>query len=125
MMVFASHLAKLDKIPRTAAESLVLCLAPYAPHIAEELWAILGHTDCVSLAEWPKYDAAKCEVSVVKIAVQVLGKLRGTVEIDKSAPEEELIAAAKAIPAVAKQLDGKTIRKTIVIPGRIVNFIAN
>ena len=125
MMVFASHLAKLDKIPRTAAETLVLCLAPYAPHIAEELWSILGHTDCVSLAEWPKFDAAKCEVSVVKIAVQVLGKLRGTVEIDKSAPEEELINAAKAIPAVAKQLEGKTIRKTIVVPGRIVNFIAN
>ncbi|MBQ1925783.1 MAG: class I tRNA ligase family protein, partial [Proteobacteria bacterium] len=125
MMIFINHLSKLDKVPKAAAETLVLVLAPYAPHLAEELWAILGHKDCVSLAPWPKYDPAKCEISIIKIAVQVLGKMRGTVEIDKNAPEDELIEAAKKIPAVARQLEGKTIRKTIVVPGRIVNFIAN
>ena len=123
MMVYINHLAKLDKVPVIAAKTLVLVLAPYAPHIAEELWQILGGEGCVSLTSWPCYDPAKCEEAKITIGIQVLGKMRGTVEIDKSAPEAELIAAAKAIPAVARQLEGKTIRKTIVVPGRIVNFI--
>jgi leucyl-tRNA synthetase len=123
MMVYINHLSKLEKLPREAAETLVLVLAPYAPHIAEELWAILGHSDCVSLASWPKYDPAKCEVSIVKMAVQVQGKVRGTVEVAKTASEEEITKAALAIPAVTKQMEGKSIRKTILVPGRIINFI--
>lgn len=123
MMVYLNHLSKLEKLPREAAETLVLVLAPYAPHIAEELWAILGHSDCVSLASWPKYDPAKCEVSIVKMAVQVQGKVRGTVEVAKTASEEEITKAALAIPAVTKQMEGKSIRKTILVPGRIINFI--
>ncbi len=123
LMVYVNQLAKLDKIPRIAAETLVLLLAPYAPHIAEELWAILGHEPCVSLAPWPSYDPAKCEVALVKLAVQVMGKMRGTIEIDKNAPEADIIAAAKAVPAAAKQLEGKTVKKTILVPGRIINFI--
>lgn len=123
MMVYLNHLSKLERVPREAAETLVLVLAPYAPHIAEELWSILGHETCVSLAPWPKYDAAKCEVAVVRMAVQVLGKVRGTVEVAKTASEDEITKAALAIPAVAKQMEGKTIRKTILVPGRIINFI--
>lgn len=124
MMVFVNHLSKLPKVPREAAESLVLVLAPYAPHIAEELWAILGHATCIALAEWPSFDPQKCEVARVKLAVQVLGKTRGTIEVDRVASEDEIIRLAKTVPAVAKQLDGKTIVKTIVVPGRILNFIA-
>ena len=124
MMVYINHLAKLDKVPRLAAETLVLVMAPYAPHLAEELWAILGHTDCVSLAKWPDFDPAKCEINIVNIAIQVCGKLRGTVEIDKNAAEAEIVEAAKKIPAVARQLEGKNIVKTILVPGRILNFIA-
>ena len=123
MMVYINHLSKLDKIPRVAAESLVLVLAPYAPHLAEELWSILGHSECVSLSAWPKYDASKLEVSTVKLAIQVLGKVRGTVEIDKTASDEDIKSAALAIPAVARQIEGKTIRKVIIVPGKIVNFV--
>ncbi len=123
MMVYVNHLAKLEKLPRKAAETLVLVLAPYAPHIAEELWAMLGHSDCVSLAQWPVVDDSKLEVNTVKIAVQVLGKVRGTIEIAKDASEDEIKAAALAIPAVARQIEGKTIRKLIIVPGKIVNFV--
>lgn len=123
MMVYVNHLAKLDRIPRIAAENLTLVLAPYAPHIAEELWAILGHDSCIALAPWPSYDPNKCEVALVKIAVQVLGKMRGTVEIDKSASQDDVTAQALKIPAVAKQIEGKSIKKTIFVPGRIINFI--
>ncbi len=124
MMVYVNRLLRLKTVPKQAAEALVLVLAPYAPHIAEELWSILGHESCIALAEWPVYDPKKCEVSRVAMAVQVAGKTRGTVEVARDADEAEIARAAQAIPAVAKQLEGKTIVKTIVVPGRIINFIA-
>lgn len=123
MMVFINHLSKLKRLPRQAAETLVLVLAPFAPHIAEELWQLLGHTSCVSLAPWPKYDPAKCEIAQIKLPVQVQGKMRGILEIDKSTPQDEIVRLAQAIPAVAKQLENKTIKKTILVPGKILNFI--
>lgn len=124
MMVYVNHLTRLKEVPKAAAEALVLVLAPYAPHIAEELWSILGHSDCIANAQWPEFDAQKCEVARIKMAVQVVGKTRGTIEIDRNASEDDIVKAAQAIPAVAKQLDGKTIVKTIIVPGRILNFIA-
>lgn len=124
MMVYVNHLGRLKEVPKAAAEALVLVLAPYAPHIAEELWSILGHSDCIANAQWPEFDAQKCEVARIKMAVQVVGKTRGTIEIDRNASEDDIVKAAQAIPAVAKQLDGKTIVKTIIVPGRILNFIA-
>lgn len=124
MMVYVNHLSRLKEVPKAAAEALVLVLAPYAPHIAEELWSILGHSDCIANAQWPEFDAQKCEVARIKIAVQVVGKTRGTIEIDRNASDDDIVKAAQAIPAVAKQLDGKTIVKTIIVPGRILNFIA-
>ena len=114
----------LGGVGGAAAEALVLVLAPYAPHIAEELWSILGHSDCIANAQWPEFDAQKCEVARIKMAVQVVGKTRGTIEIDRNASDDDIVKAAQAIPAVAKQLDGKTIVKTIIVPGRILNFIA-
>lgn len=124
MMVYVNHLSRLKEVPKSAAEALVLVLAPYAPHIAEELWSILGHSDCIANAQWPEFDAQKCEVARIKMAVQVVGKTRGTIEIDRNASDDDIVKAAQAIPAVAKQLDGKTIVKTIIVPGRILNFIA-
>ena len=124
MMVYVNHLSRLKEVPKAAAEALVLVLAPYAPHIAEELWSILGHSDCIANAQWPEFDAQKCEVARIKMAVQVVGKTRGTIEIDRNASDDDIVKAAQAIPAVAKQLDGKTIVKTIIVPGRILNFIA-
>lgn len=124
MMVYVNHLTRLKEVPKAAAEALVLVLAPYAPHIAEELWSILGHSDCIANAQWPEFDAQKCEVARIKMAVQVVGKTRGTIEIDRNASDDDIVKAAQAIPAVAKQLDGKTIVKTIIVPGRILNFIA-
>ena len=122
MMVYVNHLSRLKEVPKAAAEALVLVLAPYAPHIAEELWSILGHSDCIANAQWPEFDAQKCEVAHIKMAVQVVGKTRGTIE--RNASDDDIVKAAQAIPAVAKQLDGKTIVKTIIVPGRILNFIA-
>lgn len=123
LMVLLNHLAKLEQIPTSAAEYFVLLLSPYAPHIAEELWSILGHDKTLAYEAWPTYDASKCEMTRVKLAIQVLGKLRGTLEVDKDTSEADIVKAALDIPAVTRQIEGKTIRKTIYVPGKIVNFI--
>lgn len=115
--------AKGQPLPRAEAEQFVLILHPFAPHIAEELWQRLGHTTTVYGHPWPKWDPAALAVNVVPIAVQVLGKLRGTFEAAPGATNEELLAGARAVENVAKHLEGKTIVKEIVVPGKLVNFV--
>ena len=98
-------------------------LAPFAPHICEELWHRLGHEDLVCQQAWPTFDEALTKDESVEIAVQVKGKVRGRLTVAADATDDEIIAAAQEIPAVAKDLAGKPIRKSIVVKGRLVNLI--
>jgi leucyl-tRNA synthetase len=123
LMVLCNHLGRQDSIAREAAEALVLLVSPLAPHLGEEIWNRLGHTETLAYHPWPAFDEAKCIQDTITVAVQVLGKMRGAVEVSRTATQEEVVAAAKAITAVARQLEGKTIRKEIYVPGRILNFI--
>ncbi len=102
---------------------MVVLLAPFAPHIAEELWEKLGNKRSVFLAPWPKYDPKKIREETKTIAVQVNGKVRGTVELGVAATEAEAKALALADPKVKAFTDGKEIRKCIYVPGRILNFV--
>ncbi|MGI9017780.1 MAG: leucine--tRNA ligase [Euzebya sp.] len=102
-------------------ESFLLILSPYAPHLAEELWHRLGHDQSLAYEAWPEWDQEALVQDTITIAIQVQGKLRGTVEVSNGASKEETLAAAKA--EVAEHLDGQTIRKEIVVPGRLVNFV--
>lgn len=105
-----------------ALESLVACVAPFAPHIAEELWHQLGHSTSVHVDTWPKWDDKYLVLDTVTIAVQVNGKLRGQVEIEVGASEDDVVKAAKANEKVASYLkDG--IKKTIYVPNKLVNFV--
>ncbi|MEG2857434.1 MAG: class I tRNA ligase family protein, partial [Clostridia bacterium] len=98
-------------------------LAPFAPHIAEELWQMFGGKGLVSLAEWPRYDEEKCRDSSVEIVVQVCGKIRERIEVATDATNDEIIAAACETPKIKEALiDGK-IMKSIVVPGKLVNLI--
>ncbi|MEO6710963.1 MAG: class I tRNA ligase family protein, partial [Planctomycetota bacterium] len=106
---------------RGQASRFVAILAPFAPHMAEELWQRLGNSDSVHKSAWPRVDAGFLEDDEVEYAVQVLGKLRGRVKLAKAATENELIAAATL--AVESWLAGKTVVKTIVVPGKLVNFV--
>ena len=108
---------------RFTLESLAMLLAPFAPHIAEELWHDLGHTDSIHVDHWPKWDAAWLTSGTVSIAVQVNGKLRGQIEVDADASEAEVTAAARADEKVAGHLQGTEPKKTIVVPGKLVNFV--
>jgi leucyl-tRNA synthetase len=106
---------------RADMEAFALILSPYAPHLGEELWARLGHTTTLAYEPWPAWDEAALVEDTVTIAVQVQGKLRGTVEVPTGAPQDDVLVAARA--AVADHLDGATVRKEIVVPGRLVNFV--
>ncbi len=103
--------------------TLVRLVGPYAPHLADEAWAYLGEKDFLIRAVWPAFDEALTQDAVVTLGVQVNGKLRGSLEIERDAPEDRIRTLALALPNVVKHLEGKTVRKVIVVPGKIVNVV--
>ncbi|MEP7048990.1 MAG: leucine--tRNA ligase [Pseudomonadota bacterium] len=123
MMILVNHLNGFEQPPRAAVERLLLCLSPFAPHLAEELWSQLGHAPSIANAPWPAFDIALCVDDVLEIAVQVNGKVRGRAALARDADEAAARAAALADPNVSKFLDGKTLKKLVYVPGKILNFI--
>ncbi|HSK90066.1 MAG TPA: leucine--tRNA ligase [Euzebyales bacterium] len=109
------------QISRDDAESFILILSPYAPHIAEELWARMGHKDSLAYEPWPEWDADALRTDEITIAVQVQGKLRATVVVARDADDDAVLSAARR--AVAAHLESQTVRREIVVPGRLVNFV--
>ncbi|MEM7136925.1 MAG: leucine--tRNA ligase [Myxococcota bacterium] len=124
MMVLSNELTKLDTVPQSAAMTFSLLLHPFAPHLAEELWEMLGQPPSIQAQPWPDFDPSLCEEDQVEVPVQVNGKVRGRVTLSKNATEDQAVAAALAIDKVAGQLEGKELRKTIWVPGKILNLIA-
>ena len=127
MMVYINEAEDFAKnaggLPKEYLEKFVQCLAPFAPHLGEELWAFLGHDDTITYVAWPQFDAAALVEDEIEIPVQVLGKLRGRITVPVAATPAEMEAAAKANADVAKFLEGKTIVKVIAVPKRMVNFV--
>ena len=123
MMVFVNEATRSAAVPRSWYEAFVAILAPFAPHVAEELWQALGHEDSITYAHWPTFDESKIRTETIEIAVQVNGKLRATLIVDADAVAKDVVAAAKAQPNVKKFIDGKVIRKEIVVPSRLVNLV--
>ncbi len=122
MMVLVNELQRNGCRNRTAVESMILLLAPYAPHITEELWQATGHTGSISNEPFPDYIAGLATDSVVQIAVQVNGKLRGTFSTPAGTPQNSLIETARNVESVMKFLEGKAIMREIVVPDKLVNF---
>jgi leucyl-tRNA synthetase len=109
---------------RAEVEPLVPLVAPFAPHIAEELWERLGHHESIfDAANWPEFDPAKAVETSVTIAVQVNGKLRASIDVAKGAAEADVVAAARADQNVGRHLDGVTERRVIYVKERLVNFV--
>ena len=126
MMVYineAEDFAKSGAMPKEYLEKFVLCLAPFAPHLGEELWSFLGHEESLAYEPWPAFDAAALVEDEIEIPVQVLGKLRGRIRVKSDATQTEMEEAAKANADVAKFLEGKTIVKVVAVPKRMVNFV--
>jgi leucyl-tRNA synthetase len=123
MMILVNHLNGMEQPPREAVEKLVLCLSPFAPHLAEELWEHLGHPPSIANQPWPQFDPALTEDAVLEIAVQVNGKVRGRAALARDADEAAAKAAGLADPNVSKFIEGKTLKKLVYVPGKILNFI--
>jgi leucyl-tRNA synthetase len=124
MMELLNEIDKVGSITVDEVKTLVTMLCPFAPHICEEIYESLGGEGFCSLAAWPQYDEAKTVSATVEIAVQLCGKLKAVVEMPAGATREEMAALAKADARVAAALEGKQIKKEIVVPGKIVNFVA-
>jgi leucyl-tRNA synthetase len=117
-----SHAGAEDPAARFAAETAVSAIQPYAPHVAEELWERLGH-ERLWEEPWPVADEAQLQRSTFELVVQVNGKVRDRFEVDVGLPEDELVARAKASPRVQAHIDGAQVRKTIVVPNKLVNIV--
>ncbi len=104
-------------------EMLARLLAPVTPHLAEEVWATLGHEQTIFDERWPEFDEAKAREDFVIVAVQINGKLRDTFSVMRDAPQEELMRLALDLEKVKPHVDGKQVVKTIVVPNKIVNIV--
>jgi leucyl-tRNA synthetase len=120
MMIFVNEAYKAGKCPRAYAEGLIKMLSCICPHMGEEIWQKLGHADTIAFEPWPTYDESKLVEETVEIAVQINGKVKGTLVIDKNADKDAVIAQAKEV--LGGKLTG-TIVKEIYVPGRIVNIV--
>jgi leucyl-tRNA synthetase len=114
--------------PATVApilESLVLMLAPFAPHLAAELWEQMGHQDAILRQPWPKYDEALAREDELEIPVQINGKLRSLIHVPVDASKETVESAARADEKVQTALAGKTVVKVVIVPGKLINFVVS
>lgn len=123
LMILVNEMEKMEKIGVASYQTLLILLSSFAPHVAEELWQKLGNKKSIFLAPWPKYDAKKIVDETIKIAVQVNGKVRATIELSPTASETEAKEKALLDENVQNFVQGKTIRKFIYVPGRIINFV--
>ena len=123
MMIFVNRLSKLPVRPKSVVEKFVLILAPFAPHIAEELWARLGHRDSLAYEPWPKFDPELAKDKVVELAVQVMGKIRDRIVVSADATEDQIKQKALSSDKVIAAMAGKEPKRVIVIKSRLVNIV--
>ncbi|MDH5164027.1 leucine--tRNA ligase [Heyndrickxia oleronia] len=125
MMVFINEAYKSDVLPKEYIEGFVKLLSPICPHIAEELWSKLGHEGTITYEAWPSFDESKLVDAEVEIVVQLNGKVRSKMMVSSEISREQLEAFVMEDEKVKELIDGKTIRKVIAVPGKLVNIVAN
>ncbi|WP_461200965.1 leucine--tRNA ligase [Anoxybacillus sp. TBDG-1] len=125
LMVFINEAYKAPVLPKVYMEGFVKLLSPVCPHIAEELWEKLGHSNTIAYEAWPAYDEAKLVEDEVEIVIQVNGKVRTKLHVPADATKEQLEQLAMEDEKIKEQIEGKTVRKVIAVPGKLVNIVAN
>ncbi len=123
MMIFVNHLTKEEKRSRAAIEPLVLVLAPFAPHIAEELWSLLGHSKTLTHEPWPQADARLLQADEVEVVVQINGRVRGHLTLPTETPQSEIESRARALPEFVQWAGDQKIKKVVYVPGKLINFV--
>ena len=111
------------EIAKEVLELLILMLNPMVPHLAEELWEMLGNEEMLAHSAWPKFSPELAAENQVEVVVQVNGKLKSRIQVEAGMGEEELVKRVKADPKVAQMLDGRRILKTVVVPDKLVNLV--
>lgn len=124
MMEYLNALYRSDSLHRIELETLVLLIAPFAPHLTEEMWEMLGHQGSVFTAGWPVFDESKIVFDSFELVAQVNGKVRASVQAPTDIDEKEAVALAMSQENVQRFIEGKTVRKTIYVPGKLVNIVA-
>jgi leucyl-tRNA synthetase len=123
-MEFVNEVTSMREAPdKETVEEFLVAIAPFAPHFAEELWQITGHPPSIFLQKWPRWDETYTRADTVTVAVQINGKLRGTVNVSADSPEEVVLKAATENSDVSRYLDGKQIRKQVYVKNRILNLV--
>lgn len=125
LMVFVNEAYKAERIPKEYIEGFIKMLSPIAPHISEEIWERLGHEDTISYEKWPTYDASKMVDDEIEIVIQVMGKVRAKMNVEKGVSKEEVEKKALEHENIQQWIEGKTVRKVIVVPDKLVNIVAN
>ena len=123
MMIFVNAVYKQGTCPRAYAEGFVKMLSCICPHIGEELWSILGHDGTIAYEPWPVYEEAKTIDDAIEMPVQINGKVRSVVSVPNNADKDTILAIVKSDEKVNQAIEGKTIVKEIVVPGKIINIV--
>jgi leucyl-tRNA synthetase len=123
-MEFVNEVTSMSEAPdKETVEAFLIAIAPFAPHFAEELWQRTGHQPSIFFQKWPQWDEAYTTSDTVTLAVQINGKLRGTILIKAEAPEDAVLEAATKDPTITRYLGGKRIRKKVYVKNRILNLV--
>lgn len=125
LMVLVNDFYKAEALPLEYVEGLVKLIAPITPHMAEELWSLLGHEESLAYASWPTYDETKLVEDTVEIVVQINGKIRQRLNVSREATKEQLEELALNDEKIKEELAGKTLRRVIAVPGKLINIVAN
>ncbi|MCX7880605.1 MAG: leucine--tRNA ligase [Ignavibacteria bacterium] len=123
LMIFVNEISKYDEKPLCALEKFLLCLAPFAPHICEEIWSKMGKSRSIALEKFPEYDEKKATKKIVEIVVQVNSKIRARIYVEFDTSQEEVVKIALSEPNVKKYLNGKEVKKIVFVPNKLLNII--
>ena len=123
MMAKVNTIYEVGKITKTELMTLSKVLSPFAPHVAEEVYELLGCKGLVSIAKWPEYDEAKCGDDVLEMPVQINGKVRTVITVQKNATKDDILSLVRADEKIKAATDGKTVVKEIIVPGKIINIV--
>ena len=124
MMALINKIYENGSVTKAELKTLTILLNPFAPHVTEEMWDVMGFGGMVNEAKWPEYDEAKTVENSVEIVLQIMGKVRSRITISVDMPKDEVLALAKADEKIAAAIEGKTIKKEIYVPGKLVNIVA-
>ena len=123
LMIYCNHLQKCSTVSKKLIEQLVIILSPFVPHLSEEFWSLLGHSETITYQTWPQFDEGLIQLDEVTIAVQVNGKLRANINIAKDSDEKDVISKAISLENVEKFTSEGNVVKTIYVPNRLLNFV--